>query len=76
MLSRAGADPTLVVGFDRMNGQILCHAWVIVDGHAVIESEVNLLRFSPALGFGFEGAPLPAVPDPKCSGFCTTSREA
>src|SRR5262249_55817366 len=53
MLSRAGADPTLVVGFDRVNGRILGHAWVIVDGHAVIEPEVNLLRFLPTLGFGF-----------------------
>ena len=40
-------------------------AWVIVDGHAVIEPEIDLLRFSPVFAFGFEGAPLLAVPDPK-----------
>jgi len=65
MLSRAGANPTLVVGFQRLNGRILGHAWVIVDGHAVIEPEIDLLRFSPVFAFGFEGAPLLAVPDPK-----------
>jgi hypothetical protein len=63
VLSRAGADPTLVVGFQQMEGRILGHAWVIVDGQAVIEPEVNVSRFSPALGFGFKGAPLPAVAD-------------
>ena len=65
MLSRAGADPTIVVGFQRMNGRILGHAWVVVDGHPVIEPEVNLLRFSPTLAFGFQGAPLRAVPGQK-----------
>jgi transglutaminase superfamily protein len=61
MLSRAGANPTLVVGFRRMDGRIFGHAWVIVDGYPVIEPEVNLLRFSPMFGFGFGGEPLPAI---------------
>jgi hypothetical protein len=56
VLSRVGAEPKLVVGFERMNGQILGHAWVIVDGHTVIEPETDLLRFSPAFGFGMRGA--------------------
>jgi hypothetical protein len=63
-LSRAGANPMLVVGFDRMNGRIFGHAWVVVDGHAVIESESDLLRFSPVVAFGWQGAllsPPPAV---------------
>ena len=64
VLSRAGADPTLVIGFHRMNDRILGHAWVIVDGHTVIEPAADLLRFSPTLGFGFGGALLPAPPDP------------
>jgi transglutaminase superfamily protein len=55
VLSRAGADPMLVVGFQQMNGLIIGHAWVIVDGHAVIE-EVDLRRFAPALCFGLGGA--------------------
>jgi hypothetical protein len=60
VLSRAGADPTLVVGFDRLKGGILGHAWVIVEGHTVIDSEANLLRFSPVLAFGLRGELLPA----------------
>jgi hypothetical protein len=72
VLSRAGADPRLVIGFQRMNGRILGHAWVIVEGHAVIEPEINLLRFSPALGFGFEGAPLSVVPEPEINQAGTT----
>ena len=72
VLSRAGADPRLVIGFQRMNGRILGHAWVIVDGHAVIEPEVDLLRFSPVLGFGLKGAPLSVVPEPETSQARTT----
>jgi Transglutaminase-like superfamily len=63
LLSRAGADPTLVVGFDRINGRIFGHAWIIVDGHTVIEPEAELLRFSPTFTFGSRGARLPARPD-------------
>ena len=62
-LSRAGANPMLVIGFDRMNGRIFGHAWVVVDGHAVIESETDLLRFSPVLAFGWQGALLSPPPE-------------
>jgi hypothetical protein len=55
VLSRAGAEPKLVVGFDRINGRILGHTWVIVDGHTVIEPETDLLRFSPTFSFGTRG---------------------
>jgi Transglutaminase-like superfamily len=56
VLSRAGADPTLVVGFAPTNDGMLGHAWIMVDGRSIIECEHNLLRFSPALAFGFQGA--------------------
>ena len=62
VLSRAGADPTLVAGFQRVNGRIIGHAWVVVDGCAVIESEANVLKFLPTLGFGSGGAPLTTLP--------------
>jgi Transglutaminase-like superfamily len=55
VLSRAGAEPKLVVGFERNNNRILGHAWIIVDGHTVIEPEIDLLRFSPAFSFGSRG---------------------
>jgi hypothetical protein len=68
VLSRAGADPTLVVGFQRVNDRILGHAWVRVDGRTLIEPEPDLVRFSPAFGFGARGALLLAVTGPKCEG--------
>jgi hypothetical protein len=63
VLSRAGAEPKLVCGFDRMNGRILGHAWVIVDGHTLIEPETDLLRFSPAFSFGSRGTHFSEWPD-------------
>ena len=38
-LSRAGADPTLVVGFRRANGRMQGHAWVLAEGRPVGESQ-------------------------------------
>jgi hypothetical protein len=49
----------LVVGFDRLNGKIFGHAWVIVDGRAIIEPEADLARFSPVLAFGWRGELVP-----------------
>jgi Transglutaminase-like superfamily len=63
VLSRAGADPTLVVGFQRLDSRIMGHTWVLIDGHAVIESDADLIRFSPALRFGPRGALLPTPPE-------------
>jgi hypothetical protein len=57
LLSHAGADPLLVIGFRLKDGRLLGHAWVIVDGHAVFESEADLLKFSPAISFGLQGEP-------------------
>jgi hypothetical protein len=62
VLSRAGADPKLVVGFQRVNSRVLGHAWVTVDGRPVFEPEADLLRFMPALTFGVHGTLLPELP--------------
>lgn len=61
VLSRAGANPKLVVGFHRLNGQITGHAWVLVDGHPVLESKDALRQFSSAMAFGAAGEILPTV---------------
>ena len=66
VLSRAGANPTLIVGFRRTGGRILGHAWVIVDGRAVIDSSADL-ECSPMFAFGMRGALLPVRPDPPAS---------
>jgi len=55
VLSHVGAQPTLVIGFQSTNGQIRGHAWVTVDGRAVVEPEAELVGFSPALRFGLRG---------------------
>jgi hypothetical protein len=67
VLSRAGADPRLMVGFLRRSDRIHGHAWVTVDGHPVIESEPSLLHLSPALSFGSRGAPIGTPSHPKPS---------
>ena len=59
-LSRAGADPSLVIGFRRTDGRVQGHAWVVSDGVAIGEGEAELLQFAPAFSFGRRGARLPA----------------
>jgi hypothetical protein len=56
LLSAAGADPELVVGLREYDGKIIGHAWVLVDGKSPVEPESALLRFSPVLRFGAQGA--------------------
>jgi hypothetical protein len=60
-LSRAGADPTLVVGFRRTNGRMQGHAWVLAEGRPVGESQDALDGFAPTFGFGRHGTlqPMP-----------------
>src|SRR5579862_1232709 len=60
VLSRVGAEPTLVVGFQKTNGRLQGHAWVTVDDCSVVEPEAELVGFSPALCFGLRGELLPA----------------
>jgi hypothetical protein len=56
LLSAAGADPELVVGFRKQDGKIIGHAWVLVDDVSLVEPESDLVRFSPVLRFGARGA--------------------
>jgi hypothetical protein len=58
LLSAAGADPELVVGFREQDGKLIGHAWVLVDGTSLVEPESDLTRFSPLLRFGARGAVL------------------
>jgi Transglutaminase-like superfamily len=54
-LSRAGADPVLVMGFRRADGRLEGHAWVVSDGRPLVESDARLRGFVPALRFGRGG---------------------
>jgi hypothetical protein len=56
-LSRAGADPRLVVGVGNVNGKIAGHAWVTVDGVPVHEPPEAVACFAPLIEFGRGGRP-------------------
>ena len=54
-LSRAGVNPTLVVGFRRTDCAVQGHAWVTVDKRVVGEEESDVACFAPAFSFGRAG---------------------
>jgi len=60
VLSRGGADPTLMVGFSNEAGRVRGHAWVISDGAPVGEPAPDPARCVPALRFGRRGLQAPA----------------
>jgi len=51
-LSRANANPRLVLGLGRCDGQTIGHAWVTVDGSPVHDSVEMLAKFKPFTTFG------------------------
>jgi hypothetical protein len=54
-LSRAGADPTLVVGLRRTDRGLEGHAWVEADGVPVAEPTVHEQGFETTCAFGRDG---------------------
>jgi hypothetical protein len=54
-LSRAGADPTLMVGFSNEAGRVQGHAWVVADGAPIGEAAPDPSRCVPTLSFGRRG---------------------
>jgi hypothetical protein len=69
VLSTAGADPELHVGFRRDGPLMAGHAWVVCDGRVVAEPAAGTSSLVPALRFGRAGAiltePPPAQPSPR-----------
>ncbi len=62
-LGLAGAEPRLVMGVAREAEGIVGHAWVVLDGAAVFESEDPALRFGQMMAFGPDGRRLaPGTP--------------
>jgi hypothetical protein len=55
VLSRAGSNPRLVVGFRRTPAALDGHAWVEIDDACVIESPPAARGFVAALAFGPDG---------------------
>lgn len=55
-LGDAGAQPTLVVGLGHEDGgQMIGHAWVLVDGHPAGESAASLQVYTPVFAFTPDG---------------------
>lgn len=55
-LAAAGFEPSLYVGFGRGGrGELRGHAWVVLDGRPVGESEASLADFELAVAFGPDG---------------------
>jgi len=54
-LSQAGAEPKLLVGFRRVDGQTIGHAWVAVDGRPVIEGDAEWSDYAAIQAFGARG---------------------
>jgi Transglutaminase-like superfamily len=57
-LSRAGADPRLVLGVGRTNGRVIGHAWIVVDEVPLFDTAEALQEFAPIAAFGSHGAPI------------------
>jgi hypothetical protein len=54
-LSKAGAQPELVVGFSRGGGEVRGHAWVQLDGRALPGDDESPEEFETAVRFGRGG---------------------
>jgi hypothetical protein len=54
-LSKAGADPVLVVGFSKSERRLRGHAWVVTDGRVVAESAEHVSQFEEVFQFGAGG---------------------
>jgi hypothetical protein len=55
-LSKAGAEPELLVGFSRSMGAVRGHAWVILDDQAFSGQDEPLDEFETVIRFGRGGA--------------------
>jgi hypothetical protein len=55
-LTRANADPRLVVGVRIGENGLLGHAWVTLDGEPIHESSAAISEFSRVVEFGPDGA--------------------
>ena len=59
-LGRAGAIPALVLAMGRSEGELVGHAWVEVDGRALLEASDPRDTYATVLTFDANGRLLPA----------------
>jgi hypothetical protein len=56
-LSRAGAEPRLVLGVGRSGDGVVGHAWVTLDGEPIHDTQQAVSEFTPLIAFGAAGLP-------------------
>jgi Transglutaminase-like superfamily len=61
-LGRIGASPLLVLSATHDPGGIVGHAWVEIDGRAVLEATDPRARYTALIEFDAAGRPSPAQP--------------
>ena len=60
-LALAGAKPQLTCGVRREEGELVGHAWIVVDGRPLADPRERVDEFTPIASFGARGARLQAV---------------
>ncbi len=62
-LSRAGADPQLVIGIRPGDSPVVGHAWVVVDGEPLFEPAASVGEYASFFSFGRDGILDTSMPD-------------
>ena len=55
-LAQAGAEPQLECGVRRDGAELIGHAWIVVDGCPLADSDEDIAAFTPIATFGPQGA--------------------
>jgi len=61
-LSRLNAEPELVAGMGKA-GEVICHAWVELDGQPLLESPESLKPYAEVVRFCADGLRVPGRDD-------------
>jgi Transglutaminase-like superfamily len=57
-LAQAGAEPRLACGVRRADGELVGHAWIVVDGRPLAHPDEGIDAFTLVAAFGRDGAPV------------------
>jgi transglutaminase superfamily protein len=57
-LAQAGAEPRLTCGIRRANGDVVGHAWIVLDGRPLASADEGIEDYTLVTAFGAGGARL------------------
>lgn len=57
-LAKAGAEPRLTCGIRRADGEVVGHAWIVVDGRPLAAEDEHVDEYTLVAAFGPRGARL------------------